>query len=100
MIGFKNFFFRKIGGLFYLEYQKFSFILKICTFGSQFQSGEFDFIADEQVRVQEASLAQLEDLLKQAESRFRQQTVAEFDVVSSAELVVTMPTTVSSASPT
>ena len=39
-------------------------------------------LADEQVRVQEASLAQLEDLLKQAESRFRQQTVAEFDVLS------------------
>ena len=39
-------------------------------------------LADEQVRVQEASLAQLEDLLQQAESRFRQQTVAEFDVLS------------------
>ena len=39
-------------------------------------------LADEQVRVQAASLAQLEDLLSQAESRFRQQTVAEFDVLS------------------
>ncbi len=39
-------------------------------------------LADEQVRVQEASLAQLEDLLKQAETRFRQQTVSEFEVLT------------------
>lgn len=39
-------------------------------------------LADEQVQVQAASLAQLEDLLAQAESRYRQQTVAEFDVLT------------------
>ena len=39
-------------------------------------------LADEQVKVQEASVAQLEDLLKQAESRFRQQTASEFDVLT------------------
>ncbi len=39
-------------------------------------------LADEQVKVQEASLAQLEDLLAQAESRFRQQAAAEFDVLA------------------
>lgn len=39
-------------------------------------------LADEQVRVQEASLAQLEDLLAQAEARYRQQTAAEFDVLT------------------
>ena len=39
-------------------------------------------LADEQVRVQAASLAQLEDLLAQAESRFRQETAAEFDVLT------------------
>jgi outer membrane protein TolC len=39
-------------------------------------------LADEQVRVQEASLAQLEDWLAQAESRFRQQTASEFDVLT------------------
>lgn len=39
-------------------------------------------LADEQVRVQEAALAQLENLLKQAESRFRQQTAAEFEVLT------------------
>ena len=38
-------------------------------------------LADEQVQVQEASLRQLEDLLAQAESRLRQETVAEFDVL-------------------
>ncbi len=39
-------------------------------------------LADEQVKVQAASLAQLEDLLAQAESRFRQQTASEFDVLT------------------
>lgn len=39
-------------------------------------------LEDEQVKVQEASLAQLEDLLAQAESRHRQQTASEFDVLS------------------
>lgn len=39
-------------------------------------------LEDEQVKVQAASLAQLEDLLAQAESRHRQQTAAEFDVLS------------------
>lgn len=39
-------------------------------------------LADEQVKVQEASLQQLEDLLAQAESRYRQQTAAEFDVLT------------------
>ena len=39
-------------------------------------------LADAQVAVQAASLAQLEDLQKQAESRFRQQTAAEFDVLT------------------
>ena len=39
-------------------------------------------LANEQVKVQEASLAQLEDLLAQAENRFRQQTAAEFDVLT------------------
>ncbi|NLG35377.1 MAG: TolC family protein, partial [Lentisphaerae bacterium] len=39
-------------------------------------------LADEQVKVQEASLAQLEDLLKQAESRQRQETASEFDVLT------------------
>lgn len=39
-------------------------------------------LADEQVKVQEASLAQLEDLLKQAETRKRQQTASEFDVLT------------------
>ncbi len=39
-------------------------------------------LADEQVKVQEASLAQLEDLLAQAENRYRQQTAAEFDVLT------------------
>ena len=39
-------------------------------------------LADEQVKVQEASLAQLEDLLAQAESRHRQQTASEYDVLT------------------
>ncbi len=39
-------------------------------------------LQDEQVRVQEASLKQLEELLAQAESRFRQQTASEFDVLT------------------
>lgn len=39
-------------------------------------------LEDEQVKVQAASLAQLEDLLAQAESRYRQQTASEFDVLS------------------
>ena len=39
-------------------------------------------LADEQVKVQAASLAQLEDLLQQAESRHRQQTASEFDVLT------------------
>ena len=39
-------------------------------------------LADEQVKVQEASLAQLEDLLKQAEARRRQETASEFDVLT------------------
>ena len=39
-------------------------------------------LEDEQVRVQEASEAQLQDLLEQAESRFRQKTASEFDVLS------------------
>ena len=39
-------------------------------------------LADEQVKVQEASLAQLEDLLKQAETRRRQETASEFDVLT------------------
>ena len=39
-------------------------------------------LEDEQVRVQEASAAQLQDLLEQAESRFRQKTASEFDVLS------------------
>ncbi len=39
-------------------------------------------LADEQVKVQEASLAQLEDLLKQAEARHRQATASEFDVLT------------------
>ena len=39
-------------------------------------------LADEQVKVQAASLAQLEDLRQQAESRYRQQTAAEFDVLT------------------
>ena len=39
-------------------------------------------LADEQVKVQEASLAQLEDLLEQAQMRFRQQTAAEYDVLA------------------
>lgn len=39
-------------------------------------------LEDEQVRVQEASKRQLEDLLVQAESRYRQQTASEFDVLS------------------
>jgi outer membrane protein TolC len=39
-------------------------------------------LQDEQVKVQEASLAQLEELLAQAESRFRQQTASEFDVLT------------------
>ena len=39
-------------------------------------------LADEQVKVQEASLAQLEDLLAQAEARFRQQTASEFEVLT------------------
>ena len=38
-------------------------------------------LEDEQVKVQEASLRQLEDLLAQAESRLRQETVSEFDVL-------------------
>jgi len=39
-------------------------------------------LADEEVKVREASVAQLEDLLAQAESRYRQQTVSEYDVLS------------------
>ncbi len=39
-------------------------------------------LEDEQVIVQEASAAQLQDLLAQAESRFRQKTASEFDVLS------------------
>ena len=39
-------------------------------------------LQDAQVQVQEASLKQLEELLAQAESRFRQQTASEFDVLS------------------
>jgi outer membrane protein len=39
-------------------------------------------LADEQVRVQEASLAQLEDWLAQVEARHRQQTASEFDVLT------------------
>ena len=39
-------------------------------------------LEDEQVLVQEASAAQLQDLLVQAESRFRQKTASEFDVLS------------------
>ena len=39
-------------------------------------------LEEEQVRVQEASAAQLQDLLEQAESRFRQKTASEFDVLS------------------
>ncbi len=39
-------------------------------------------LEDAQVQVQEESAAQLEELLKQAESRFRQQTASEFDVLS------------------
>ncbi len=39
-------------------------------------------LEDAQVKVQEESAAQLEELLKQAESRYRQQTAAEFDVLS------------------
>ncbi|NCA82529.1 MAG: TolC family protein [Opitutae bacterium] len=39
-------------------------------------------LEDEQVKVQAASLAQLEDLLAQAESRHRQQTASEFDVLT------------------
>ena len=39
-------------------------------------------LADEQVKVQESSLAQLADLLAQAESRYRQQTASEFDVLT------------------
>ncbi len=39
-------------------------------------------LEDEQVVVQEASAAQLQDLLAQAESRFRQKTASEFDVLS------------------
>ncbi|HPR69166.1 MAG TPA: TolC family protein [Kiritimatiellia bacterium] len=39
-------------------------------------------LADEQVRVQEASVAQLEDLLEQTEARYRRQTAPEFDVLT------------------
>ncbi len=39
-------------------------------------------LADEQVRVQEASVAQLEDLLAQTEARYRQQTASEFEVLT------------------
>lgn len=39
-------------------------------------------LADAQVAVQAASLAQLEDLQKQAESRYRQQAAAEFEVLT------------------
>ncbi len=45
-------------------------------------------LADEQVRVQEASLAQLEDLRKQAEIRFRQETASEFEVLTARVKVV------------
>ena len=39
-------------------------------------------LQDEEVKVQEASLAQMEELLTQTESRFRQQTASEFDVLT------------------
>ena len=39
-------------------------------------------LQDAQVQVQEASLKQLEELLAQAESRYRQQTASEFDVLT------------------
>lgn len=39
-------------------------------------------LADQEVKVREASVAQLEELLAQAEMRFRQQTVSEFDVLT------------------
>ena len=39
-------------------------------------------LQDAQVQVQEASLKQLEDLLAQAESRYRQQAASEFDVLT------------------
>lgn len=39
-------------------------------------------LADEQVKVQEASLAQFEDLLNQTEARYRQQTASEFEVLT------------------
>jgi outer membrane protein TolC len=39
-------------------------------------------LANEQVKVREASLAQLEDLLAQAQARYDQQTASEFDVLT------------------
>jgi outer membrane protein len=39
-------------------------------------------LADERVRVRAASVSQLEELLAQAESRYRQQTVSEYEVLS------------------
>ncbi len=47
------------------------------------RTGFYDILLqDAQVKVQEASLAQLEELLAQAESRYRQQTASEFDVLT------------------